>query len=246
MRPFKAFYLFFLMGLLVISCQKDTLEPVQEITEPTQEFTVPDIPDEIANLMSSEDLARFRDGPGVEYLDRLELSNARRSHGRWHPILMKLGYHLNFGPFVGESCDNPVPCYGPAGPTGEPGCENPANFIGITGMADGDGYWFSKQVHSEYYPVFCFPDYAGYGQGFNRLEDGMLWFQGESSPHNYDDEGNMVFYMKAGFVGDQSTGIFEGAFGWEIMISHTTAENIPSGGTGYSDVIIFGWVYLSS
>ena len=133
MRPIKSFYLFFLLGILVLSCQKDSLDPVQEIAEHSDGFTVPNVPVEIANLMSAEDLARFKAGPGEAYLDKLNMNNARRSHGRWHPVLMKLGFHLQFGPFVGGDCEAPIPCYGPTGPTGPTGATGPA------GPGDGSG-----------------------------------------------------------------------------------------------------------
>jgi hypothetical protein len=63
--------------------------------------------------------------------------------------------------------------------------------------------------------------------------------------HNYDDVGNMVFYTKINFAGDQSTEKYEEARGWNVLIHYTTAENNPGNNNGirYSDVIIFGWVY---
>lgn len=245
MKILKAFYVFFFVGLLVISCQKDTLEPIKDISDPTLEFAVPDVPADIANLMRVDDLTRFQAGPGESYLQRLEQNNGRRSYGRWHPVLMKLGYHLQFGPFVGE-CEFPMPCYGPTGPTGATGCDDPAKFKGLAGLATADGYWFAKKLHSEYYPVFCAADdYAGYGQGFYALDDGTLWFQGESGPHNYDEAGNMVFCTEINFIREQCTENYEGAFGWNVLIHYTTPENNPgnNNGIGYSDVIIFGWVY---
>ena len=116
------------------------------------------------------------------------------------------------------------------------------------GATVGDGYWFAKEVHSEYYPVFCAAEnYAGYGHGFYALKNGTLSLEAESGPRNYDDLGNMVFCRKGNYIGNESTGIFEGACGWEIMISYTTPENNPGDpanmGQGFSDVIIFGWVF---
>ena len=250
MKTLKSIFLFIVAGLMVLSCQKDSLEPVDEFTVSNGEFTVPIIPDEIAAMMSDEDIARFNAGPGEEYLQSFNTENARRRHGRWHPVLMNLGYHLQFGPFVGESCDAPIPCFGPTGPTGAPGCEDPANFIGSMGKTTADGYWFRNAVHSEYYPVLCGPDYVGYGQGFYQLEKGLLWLDAENGPFNYDDEGNATFCRKGRYNGDKSDGKFAGAFGWEIAISHTAPENNPANpanmGQGYSDVIIFGWVYVAN
>ena len=252
MKAFKLSYFFFLAGLMVISCQKDSLEIVQEIAVPNQEFTVPDIPDEIASMMTNEDLARFQAGPGEGYLQRLELGNARRNHGRWYPVLMKLGYHLQIGPIVGASCEPGMfsPCFNENGPTGAPGCEDPVNYIGAAGATVADGYWFSKAVHSMYFPVFCGPDYTGYGSGFYQLENGLLWLEAENGPFHYDENGNSTFCREGQYVGDQSAGMFEGAFGWEVMISYTAADNNPgdpaNGGVGYSDVIIFGWVHLAN
>ena len=245
MKTQNLFYLFILVGLLVVSCQKDSPEPVDEIDQSTIEFIVPVIPDEIAALMSEEDVARFKAGPGEDYIRSLNAENARMKRGRWYPVLMKLGYNLQIGPFVG-SCDNPLPCFGPTGLTGAPGCGNPENFRGAMGMTFADGYWFSQKVLSKYFPVFCFPDYAGYGEGFYALDNGMLWIEAQNSPFQYDADGNSRFYRKGHYNVEKSTGTFSGATGWEIMISYTAAENSPSShpqGKGYSDVIIFGWVY---
>jgi hypothetical protein len=244
MRILKSYYLFLFVGLMVISCQKDSLDPVQVVDEPSTDFEVPVVPDEIASLMSDDDLAKFQAGPGEEYLQMPEFANGRRSRGHWYPVLMKLGYHLQFGPFVGESCDAPTPCFGPTGPTGAPGCEDPANYIGIMGMTYAEGYWFSNKVHSEYYPVFCLPDYAGYGSGFYQVNDDQLWLEAENGPFQVDEEGNSMFVRRGNYSPEHSTGSFSGAIGWEVMISYTAAENSPQDdGTGYSDVIIFGWVF---
>lgn len=248
MKVLKLSYLFFLIGLFVISCQKESDEPLQELKSPAQEFDVPVIPDEIASLMSTEDLARFKAGPGEEYLQRSALNNARLSCGRWYPVLMKLGYHLQFVPIGGTSCQPGefVPCFGPGAPSDPTECLN--SIVGSAGMTYANGNWFTKTVHSEYYPVLCGEDYAGYGQGFYRLQNGLLWLEGENGPFHYDDEGNATFFREANYIGDQSTGSFEGAFGWEVTISYTAVENNPkysADGTGYSDVITFGWVHLS-
>ena len=194
--------------------------------------------------MSDEDLAKFQAGPGEEYLQMPEFANGRRSRGHWYPVLMKLGYHLQIGPIGGTSCQPGEYqfCITPEGPDFE--CLNA--MVGAAGMTVTDGYWFRKKLHSEYYPVFCGPDYAGYGQGFYQLEDGLLWLEAENGPFNYDEYGNSTFVRRGNYIPDQSTGSFSGAIGWEIMISYTAYENSPSispDGTGYSDVIIFGWVF---
>ena len=246
MRQLTKFYLFFLVGLLVISCQKDTIEPDQLNPNQDQDFTVPDIPDEIAAVMSAQDIAKFKAGPGPDYMGLSEFNNARKTHGHWHPVLMKLGYHLQVVPIGGTSCTPGefVACFGPGAPADPTECLN--SYVGIAGFTYADGYWFRNVVHSEYYPVFCAPDFGGYGEGFYQVTGGMLWLTGEMTPHQYDEDGNMTFYMKGIFQGEKSTGIFEGAVGWEIMKSYTAVEDNPSTdpeGKGYSDVIIFGWVF---
>jgi len=245
MKNLKSLLFFALMGLLVISCQRDSVSPDAMNTMDEQEFIVPDIPDEIAEMMSTDDIARFKAGPGEEYLEFQDASNSRKSRGRWYPVLMKLGFNLQFTPFVGESCESPIPCFGPNGPTGAQGCENDENYIGVMGMTVADGYWFRHKVHSEYYPVFCLPDYSGYGSGFYQLDNSQLWLEAVNGPFQVDEEGNVTFIRKGNYVPEQSTGVFKGAVGWEVMISYTAIENSPSNpaGSGYSDVIIFGWVY---
>ncbi len=250
MKLIKLLSFSLLAGLLIVACQDDAMSEMEQHSSAfTFEFEVPEIPQEMAAMMSAEDIARFEAGPGAEYLAMTETPEARRGHrGRWHPVLMQLGYHLQFGPFVGESCESPIPCFGPTGPTGAPGCEDPANYLGVMGKTVADGFWFSKTAHSEYFPVFCWPDYAGYGAGFYLVNGDVLWLEAENGPFNVDEEtGDMTFCRIGHYVGDQSSGKFSGARGWEVMLSYTAVENNPgnpaNGGQGYSDVIIFGWVY---
>ena len=233
MKTFRSFLCLFLIGLFVVSCEKESTQPIQNAPAEVPEFTVPEIPDEIASLMSDEDLILFKEGPGLSYLDESALKSARR--GRWHPVMMKLDYYLQIWPI--SSCDSwsGTPCF-------PPDCMP----MGACGFTVADGKWLFRPVHSEYYPVFCFPDYAGHGEGFHQTENGMLKLKGENTPFQVDEDGNSTFRRYGYYMGDQSTGIFEGARGWEIMISYTAAENSPSNsptGQGQSTVIIFGWVY---
>ena len=137
MKILKSYYLFLFVGLMVISCQKDSLDPVQVVDEPTTDFEVPTVPDEIASLMSDEDLAKFQAGPGEEYLQMPEFANGRRSRGHWYPVLMKLGYHLQIGPIGGTSCQPGEYqfCITPEGPDFE--CLNA--MVGAAGMTVTDG-----------------------------------------------------------------------------------------------------------
>jgi hypothetical protein len=255
MKNLRSLLFFALMGLLVISCQRDSVSPDAMNTMDEQEFIVPDIPDEIAEMMSAEDIARFKAGPGEEYLELQGTSNLRKARGRWYPVLMRLGFHLQFMPFGGESCGAPQPCFAPDPnnpsimlPTNAPNCDygKPPSGLGLMGKTVADGYWFRHKVHSEYYPVFCLPDYSGYGSGFYQLDNSQLWLEAVNGPFQVDEEGNVTFIRKGNYIPGQSTGVFEGAVGWEVMISYTAIENSPSNspdGSGYSDVIIFGWVY---
>lgn len=233
MKTFRIFSTVILMGLLVVSCEKESLEPVQELSNQNTEFTVPDIPEDIAALMSEEDIALFKAGPGEIYLEEFALKSTRKKCGRWHPVLMVLEYQLQIWPV--SNCDTW---------TDVPDFVSPMGACGFT-MADGN--WLFKSVHSVYLPVFCFPDYAGHGHGFHETANGMLSLEGENTPFQYDDQGNATFRRDGHYIGAQSTGIFEGARGWEIMISYTAAENNPgipeNQGQGLSQTITFGWVY---
>ena len=71
MKTLNPFYLILLLGLLVVSCQTDSTEPVDEIDASTSEFVVPEVPADIAALMSEDDLALFKAGPGEEFLQEL-------------------------------------------------------------------------------------------------------------------------------------------------------------------------------
>lgn len=235
MKTLKTTAILILLGFFVFSCEKEPAEPAQDTPDQAPEFVVPEIPDDIAARMNDEDIIRFKAGPGETFLSELALKSTRRSHGRWHPVLMKLDYQLQIWPI--SSCDtwSGTPCF-------PPDCMP----MGACGFTTADGNWFCTPLHSEYYPVFCFPDYAGHGEGFHQTDGGMLKLVGENTPFNIDAEGNSTFRRNGRYVGDQSTGDYEGARGWEIMISYTAAENSPSNsptGQGLSTVIIFGWVY---
>jgi len=245
MNRIKISYLFLLMGMFFISCENESIEPEVVSQESQEQFTVPEIPTEIKSMMSTEDLALFEAGPGKDFLNSEVNKSARGKRGRWHPILMKLGYNLQIGPFVGESCESPIPCFDENGPTGAEGCNNLANYIGATGVTVADGFLYSKPVHSMYFPVFCFPDYAGYGEGFYQLENGLLWVEANNGPFHYDAEGNSRFRRIGHYSPSKSQGIFSGARGWEIALLYTAAENNPgtNNGVGFSDAIIFGWAY---
>ncbi len=69
--------------------------------------------------------------------------------------------------------------------------------------------------------------------------------EAENGPFNYNENGDITFCRRGNYVPEKSEGRFSGAIGWEVMISYTTVENDPgnNNGIGYSDVIIFGWVY---
>jgi len=231
MKTYRTFLCFLLMWLFAVACEKESTEEIEDMSDQVPEFAVPDIPDEIASLMSEDDLNLFKEGPGDTYLVESALKSTRK--GFWHPVLMKLDYDLWIWP--NSTCDTW------SGPPSFPLDFEP---LGACGFTVADGKWLFRPVHSEYYPIFCFPDYAGRGEGFHQIENGMLKLIGENTPFHFDEDGNSTFRRYGHYLGDQSTGIFEGARGWEIMISYTAAENSPSNtGQGLSTVIIFGWVY---
>ncbi len=241
------FLAFLLMCAFVVSCEKKDLATDQEIKDLESEFTIPEIPEEIASFMTEEDMALFNQGPGEAFLSEpaLKSSNKWRSkwQGRWHPVLMKLGYDLQFYPVSSCEPGQGIPCFNLDGtPTGA--C--PEGPGGITGIAIAEGEWFCRSVYSEYVPVFCLPDHDGYGEGFYELECGTLQMEAENLPFQFDEEGNSWFRRNGRYIGDQSTGCFEGARGWEIAIIYTAAENNPAispTGQGYGTAIIFGWVF---
>jgi hypothetical protein len=230
------------LSALFISCEKENIVEPEYSDQLVQEYEIPEIPEIIANRMSESDIIKFKAGPGEEFLKNEKLS---RSRSRWHPVLMFLNYNLQFVPIGGESCQAGefVPCFGPYAPADPTECL--ANLVGVTGITSASGKWLRENVYSEYYPVFCTPDYSGYGSGFYRLESNELWVEAQNDPFNYDEMGNSWFYRYGTYNGGLSSGIFEGAYGWEIMISYTPYETNPGSnpeGIGESEVVIFGWV----
>ena len=230
------------LSLFFISCEKDSVVEPEYSDQLVQEYEIPEIPEIIVNRMSESDIIKFKAGPGEEFLKN---ENSARTRSRWHPVLMFLNYDLQFVPIGGESCQPGefVPCFGPYAPTDPTECL--ANQVGVTGITYTYGKWFKQPIYSEYYPVFCSPDYSGYGSGFYRQDSNELWVEAQNDPFNYDEMGNSWFYRYGTYNGGLSSGIFEGAYGWEIMISYTPYETNPGSnpdGIGESEVVIFGWV----
>lgn len=242
MKTTKAFSFVFILGLLAVSCEKENPEPVKEINDQATAFVVPEIPEDFAALMSDEDQDLFTTGPGEEYLEKSALKSGLSYRGRWHPVLMLLEYHLQLFPVSSCIPGEVSPCIDFT--TGEYICPGPP--AGYSGVTVADGNWFCYSIHSEYFPVFCLPDHEGYGQGFYQVGESFLWMRGENTPFQEDEQGNLTFRRNGQYSGEQSTGIFEGARGWEVMISYTAAENNPGNsptGEGSSTVLIYGWVY---
>jgi hypothetical protein len=160
--------------------------------------------------------------------------------------MIRMGYNLQFVPLGGSSCEvgDFMPCFGPGAPADPTECLE--QQVGFGGVASGDGKWVGTDIYSEYHPVFCLPDAAGYGEGFYEAEEGVLWVTATSTPHIADEEGNKSFYINGTFVPTQSTGIFDGALGWEQVLVLTAAENDPeqNNGIGYSEAVIVGWVFF--
>ena len=230
------------LSVFLISCEKEVIIEPEYSEQAVQEYEVPEIPEFIANRMSESDIIKFKAGPGEEFL---KYDNLRRPRSRWHPVLMFLNYDLQIVPIGGSSCEPGefVPCFGPYAPDDPTECL--ANIVGGTGFTYATGNWLGDNVYSEYYPVFCAPDYAGYGSGFYSVESDQLWVEAQNEPFNYDEQGNSWFYRMGSYNGNLSSGIFEGAYGWEIAILYTPSETNPGtnpNGIGASQTVIFGWV----
>jgi hypothetical protein len=257
MRVVHLVYLLLFVGLVVVACEKDSVAVVDEpmVEEPL--YTVPEIPAEIADLMTAEDRARFEAGPGEAYLARAEAAAARwraRPHRpRWHPVILKLDYNLAFVPIGGDCASgNFYPCFDETGPN--PACfppNQPPAFTGSTGYTYAEGYWRGHQpLFAEYWQTFCAPDYAGGGQGNYQVNgpDNKLFLSAYTTPMVPTPVlGNCVdfyFYRFGEYTGGE--GMFEGAIGWEISRIFTLAENDPGcdpNGLGLSTAVTFGWAY---
>lgn len=246
MRPLHVFILFLFGAFTFTACEKTSIDIFDHPTVQIDDYSIPEIPEDIAELMTEEEILKFKAGPGADYSEAIQVRR-RHHHGRWHPVLMRMTYHLQIGPIGGTACEPGQfqPCFGPGAPPDPTDCL--ASVVGAAGQTIADGHWFHRPIHAEYYPVFCLPDYAGFGSGFYSSNGSLLWIEATNTAFQYDDEFNSVFYRFANYIPQQSTGIFEGAFGWEIARMYTAVENSPSNdpnGQGESDVIIFGWVYF--
>ncbi len=269
MRVIHLVFSLLFVGLVVVSCEKDSEAVMEEPLEAMPLYTVPEIPAEIAELMTAEDRARFEAGPGEAYLARAEEKTLHYRSGRrprWRPVLLRLEYNLAFVPISvpeGADCLNgeyvicidpttrmPVPenipqCF----PNGFPPDAVP-NFSGSTGYTYAEGYWRGQRpLIAEYWNTFCAPDYAGSGYGNYQVNgpENKLYLTATTTPIVPTPVlGNCVdfyFYRLGEYTGGE--GIFTDAFGWEVTRIFTLAENDPTcseDGLGQSTAITFGWV----
>jgi hypothetical protein len=248
------FYLLLFVGLVMVACQKDELAIAEETMVEEALFTVPEIPAEIAALMTEEDRIQFEAGPGEAYLASTAVdfrNHPRAWRPRWHPVLLRLDYNLQFGPIGGDCRGEFEFCFVP-GSFPNPICFNPSGEfapVGVSGQTSATGYWRGRQpLLARYWPVFCGPDYDGYGEGYYELNEGedVLQLVATNTPFNELENGDSFFYRYGEYVGSTSTGMFRGAVGWEISRMYTRAENNPADdpmGLGSSEVITFGWVF---
>jgi hypothetical protein len=263
MKLLHAFLLVLLVGLVFSACQQESeaiLDEVvpEEYTSLETSYDVPVIPEEIDRMMTEEQRTRFLAGPGEEFLVRAEAESmsdpsAKKKWAKWHPVLLCLGYDLQFVP-IGGDCEGAFyPCFGPGFLNGfNPLCfpngpmHPPAYVSGAAGQTIADGNWFAKPIHAEYFPVFCGPDYEGYGQGFYLVDGDELKLEATNTPHTTLSNGDSYFFRHGNYVGNPNGGIFANAFGWELSYMFTNAQNNPNAnpnGVGFSNVITVGWVY---
>jgi len=87
MKTIKALSFILFLGLLIVSCEKESPKPAKEINDQETAFVVPEIPEDIAALMSDEDQDLFKAGPGERYQEESTLKSGRNHRGRWQVVL---------------------------------------------------------------------------------------------------------------------------------------------------------------
>ena len=224
------------LGLLAVGCQKDNVATIPEgDQEQIQAFKVPEVPAEIAQHFTEEELAAFRAGPSQEMLDGVE-SRA----GSWHPLVVMYEMELYHRP-VTNSCEEPVIC------TNLMECSNPYLWVGYAVLYTFEGTWFghgpitggsSGSIHCNTGEVFP-PSQTWVSYG-----DNELYFTGERLSSVSGNNGSIVLIDRFDYTG--GTGMFDGAYGYAYGRTYAHQDDLPdlfAGTPGHAIGFTMGWLH---
>ncbi|MCB0568348.1 MAG: hypothetical protein KDC66_01220 [Phaeodactylibacter sp.] len=226
-----------LLGLLAVGCQEDdfTVAPEAE-QEHIQAFNVPEIPAEIAQHFTEEELATFQAGPPKEMLEGVE-----SRYGSWHPVVAILEVEFNHRPVTG-TYDEPYICSSVAECPPSAG-----NWLGYAELYTFEGTWFGMgpvtggstgSIH--FFNGQVLPPVKTWMQ-FGNSE--LLFQTAHLSAVNGDD-GSIVMILREDFYG--GTGMFTGAYGYVYVRLYTHVNDLPgllTGAPGHAYVFDIGWVH---
>lgn len=120
---FRFLFASMLLGLLVVSCQKDSME----VTSKPEAAYV--LPAEFDGIFTEAELAEFYAGPTEAMRARV-----RDRSGTWHRMAMYHSGVTTLIPFV-DDCEDPTPC---------PTCYDLDLWKGLVIHSEGPGMWFGK------------------------------------------------------------------------------------------------------
>lgn len=218
---FKLLFASMLLGLLVVSCEKDSVQ-----VEPEAEADYV-LPAEFDGIFTEAELAEFYAGP-----TEAMRSEVRERFGTWHRITMLYTGNQLLLPFV-DDCANPTPC---------PTCYVPAQWLGLYVQGVGPGTWYGKGAVEVGLDgvINCFAtgnsDLIGWMDFNGDKSYGQLTLLSQVT----GQDGSEVNIWRGDVIGGE--GIFEGAEGYLIHRAYADGPIqpfVPRPYTGYS----IGWMY---
>lgn len=239
MKTISFFSRFFLAGLFfsltIIACQKDNFTDVPEITDGrTMAFEAPDVPPEVAQHFTAEELEVFRAGPSEAMLEGVVESR----RGRWHPLIVMFEMELYHRP-VTNSCEDPVICYDPSGCGGE--------WVGYAELYTFEGTWFG---HGPITGGSTGSIHCGTGEVF---PPARTWVTYRSSELNFTatplsseigNNGTIIQSFQYNYSG--GTGMFAEAYGSAYGRLYAQPDDLPNlflGEPGHALGFALGWLH---
>ena len=225
-----------LLGLMVVACQKDDFTDVPEaIDKPAIAFEAPDVPAEIAQYFTAEELEAFRAGPSEAMQEGVE--NRR---GSWHSLSVLYEMELNHRP-VTNSCTEPIIC------TNLMECSDPNLWVGYAELYTFEGTWFghgpvsggsSGSVHCKSGEIF--PP-SNLWVSYNNAE---LHYTSTQLSGVTGNDGSIVMIIRHDYYG--GTGMFAGAYGYAYTRLYAHQDNLPNlftGEPGHATGYTLGWLH---
>lgn len=241
MKTASLIFRFFLAGLLfslmVAGCQKDTFTDVlKDADEPGMAFEAPDVPPEVAQHFTVEELEAFRAGPSEAILE----GTVESRRGRWHPLIVAYQMELNHRP-VTNSCEDPVVHTDPMA------YPNPGLWVGYAEIYTFEGTWFG---HGPITGGSTGSIHCGTGEVFPpaqtwvRYRDDELYFSTTELSNEVGNNGTIILTLQHNYY--DGTGKFAEAYGSAFGRLYAQPDDLPNlftGEPGHAIGFTLGWLH---